>query len=190
MHRPALVTPPDSAPVSLADAKVHLRVDHDDDDALIEGLIGSATEHLDGWIGVGGFCLAVQTWRQDFDAFSKDMRLALGPVIDVTSVAWRNEAGTLSTVSSSNYDLRTDSAGRSLIRFDIGFSFPSGLHESRAVSITYRAGHAVVPNPLRVAIMMLVAHWYGNREAVAAVASTALPMGVASLIAPYRRVGL
>lgn len=204
MHRPVLISPPDLPVVSLAEAKAHLRVDHDDDDALIEGLIRAATEHLDGWTGILGRCLVDQTWRQDFDRFVRDLCLPLGPVISIVSVTWRNPAGALATVPPSSYDLRTDAGGRSLVRFDNDFTFPGPLHESRAVAVTYRAGYetipaqegppivpakVTVPEPLRVAILLLAGHWYQNREAVGDPQSE-LPFAVNALIAPYRRVGV
>jgi uncharacterized phiE125 gp8 family phage protein len=69
MPFPVLVTPPVAAPVSLAEAKAHLRVDFDDEDALISGLIDAATQHLDGWSGVLGRALMPQTWEMSLDRF-------------------------------------------------------------------------------------------------------------------------
>jgi uncharacterized phiE125 gp8 family phage protein len=212
MYAPVLVTPPSIAPVSLDEAKLHLRVDGNDEDAVVEALILAATQHLDGWSGVLGRCLCEQTWRQDFDGFSKYMRLPLGPAISVASITWRNSDGQLATVASSNYLLQTDELG-AFVRFDDGYSLPSNLADTRAVSVTYAAGYAdipavpddgetedvdesvparsTVPAPLKTAIILLAGHWYANREAVVTgTIATELPMAVASLISPYRRVGI
>lgn len=188
MHRPVLVSSAESHPVNLDDVKAHLRVDHSDDDPLLEGLIEAATSYLDGWTGVLGRCLAEQVWMQEFDSFARELSLPLGPVICIQSVTWRNQSGQVTTIAKANYDLRTDAAGRSVLRFDDGYAFPGPLHESRAISVTYRVGYEKVPTPLKVAIMMLVGHWYENREAAGASMSE-LPIGVSALIAPYRRVG-
>lgn len=202
MHRPVLATAPVLLPVSLAEAKRHLRVDDNSEDALIEGLVRAATEHLDGWAGVLGRCLVEQEWRQDFDRFAHELYLPLGPVISVTTVTWRNAAGQVATVSASNYDLRTDAGGNNCVRFDSDYSFPDDLHESRAVSVTYKAGYetipeesetpaqSTVPAPIKAAILLLVGHWFSNREAVTVGAATPLPMAVDALIEPYRRVGV
>lgn len=208
MHGPVLVTPAAMMPVSLTEAKGHLRVDFNEDDKLIEGFIAAATAHLDGWTGVLGRCLVEQEWRQDFDGFARELCIPLGPVIGGLSVTWRNAAGQVSTVSPSSYDLRTDAGGRTLLAFDTSYSFPSGLHESRAVSVTYKAGYPTIPEvpadgdtpaipaqttvpaPIKTAILLLVGHWYQNREAVTGETANVLPFAVDALIGPYRRVGI
>jgi uncharacterized phiE125 gp8 family phage protein len=211
MHRPVLVTPPSLLPVSLAEAKAHLRVSVSDEDGLIGGLISAATEHLDGWTGILGRCLVEQVWRQDFDRFARCLTLPLGPVLSIGSVTWRNQAGQVATIAGQEYALKTDAGGRSEVRFRDSWSMPSGLHETGAVSVTYTAGYPIipevpadgdtpavparstVPEPIRAAILLLVGAWYENREETAiGVSVTALPNSVAvsALLAPYRRVGL
>ncbi len=177
MRRPVLVTPPEILPVTLAAAKAHLRVDFSDDDSLIEGLIKAATDHLDGWTGILGRCLVEQTWAETLDSGS--CALGLGPVIEIVNVEANVE-----TVDPSLYGLRTDAGGRSFI--DCAISGP--------VTVTYTAGYAntdddqsTVPAALKAAILMLVGHWYHNREAVVSSSVSELPLAVASLIAPYRR---
>ena len=199
MHRPVLITPPAIQPVTLAEAKLHLRVDHNDEDTLIESLIRAATEHLDGWTGILGRCLVEQIWRQDHDRFARQMSIPLGPVVTVQSITWRDPAGQLSTIPSGSYDLRIDEAGNAVIRFDADYVFPTNLHESRAIAINFKAGYeaspeppvtSTVPDPLKVAILLLVGHWYQNREAVSSTGMASLPFAVEALIAPYRRMQL
>lgn len=205
MHRPVLLTPPALLPVSLAEAKGHLRVAHGEEDGLIEGMVRAAVDHLDGWTGILGRCLVEQVWRQDFDRFERCLALPLGPVISVTSVTWRNAAGQLATVASASYALRTDAGGRSVISFDREFAFPTDLHESAAVAVTYVAGYptipevpaddddpgtpaqVTVPNAIKVAIMLMVGHWYENREATGSGSLATMPMSTEMLLSPYRR---
>ena len=79
-----LVTPPASPPVSLAEAKAFLRVDHDAEDDLIAGIIAAATNLLDGRTGILGRCLEAQTWELAIDRFpSAEVQLPLGPVVSV-----------------------------------------------------------------------------------------------------------
>lgn len=178
MRRPVLITAPETQPVSLAEAKLHLRVDHNDEDAQILGLIRAATEHLDGWTGILGQCVVEQTWRQDFDALAACVPLPLGPVLSITEITVDGEP-----LDDSSYSLAIDGAGRGYVEFD-------GVAGSGPVSITYKAGYALIPEPLKVAILLLAGHWYQNREAATPGALSALPMAVDALIAPYRRVGV
>lgn len=193
MHRPVLTTAPTTAPVSLAEAKLHLRVDHSTDDTLISALLDAAVAHLDGWTGILGMCLEEQTWRQDFDAFAQVLFLPLRPVSAIDSITYRNTSGQVATVSSSDYALKTDAGGRSFVRFLDDYSFPSDLYQTAAVSVTYTAGYArddenasTVPMAIRHAILLLVAHWYANSEAVSERGMSEVPMGVRHLLAPYR----
>ncbi len=192
MHRPVLVQPPAVMPVSLEEAKAHLRVEHNDDDALIISLVMSATAHLDGWTGILGRCLVDQTWRQAFDGFARCLRLPLGPVIGVESVTWRNSAGQMATVSPSDYRVLTDGLG-SYVRFRSVFQAPTDLNEVEAVTLTYRAGYetddgeVTVPHAIRQAMLLLVGHWYEHRETVVTgTIATNLPQAVDALLAPYR----
>lgn len=219
MHRPVLVTPPALTPVSLAEAKMHLRVaEYDeegaviagDDDGLIAAYIDTAVSYLDGWTGILGRCLVEQTWRQDFDGFCTALKLPLSPVMEIVSITWRNAEGQISTINDSEYSLDVDAGGGARARFRNGFAFPSGLYESRAVSVTYKAGWpslpavdadpgseppvvatlaiSTVPSALKIAILLLVGEWYDNREASAAGSAEELPFAVTALIAPFRRV--
>jgi len=162
MHRPILVEAPAVLPVSLPDVKQALRIEHSDDDMVLEGLIRSAVDHYEGWNGILGIVLVEQTWRQDFDSLSECLRLPLGPVQEVVSVKWRNRLGQLFTVAASDYALRTDGGGRSFVRFGSGYSRPSDFYESAAVQVEYKAGWPVVdgrstvPHDLRTAIILRV----------------------------------
>lgn len=157
-HRPVLVTPATALPVTLEQVKKALRIDGDDLDDEITSQIRAAVQHYEGWTGVLGIVIAEQTWSQTFDGFCRDLYLPLGPVIDLDSVTWRNAAGQVSTVPTVSRALRTDAGGRTSVRFDRDWSFPSDLHESEAVKIQYRAGWAAaaVPEDIKAAIKLRV----------------------------------
>lgn len=158
MFRPVLVTPPASLPISVADVKNALRVDEADSDAQIERLIKSAVAHYEGWSGVLGIAIVEQTWRQDYSHFEDKMNLNVRPVMSITSVKYRNEAGQIATVAAENYALKADGGGRSYVRFSNDFTVPVDLYEDAPVSIEYVTGWpaAGVPADIQTAIILRV----------------------------------
>lgn len=193
MYRPVLVTPPQELPVTLAEAKAQLRVDHEDEDELIARQLRAAIGYLDGWGGILGRCLVTQTWRQDYANFCQCLRLPLWPVASVTSLKYLDTAGAEQTIGPSNYALRADELG-AYVEFEDTYSFPavrSGL--GPRVSVTYVAGDAAasVPENAKHAIHLLLGHWYENRETVVTgTIASALPLSFDALIRPLRRVGV
>lgn len=193
MYRPTRTSAPATTPVSLAEAKEHLSIESTESewDDLLTRLIEAATAHFDGYSGTLGQCLITQTWRQDFDGVAKTLRLPL-LAASVSSVKYTDGDGAENTVTASDYQLLHDDIG-SYVRFDDDYSTPSDLAEVKAVAVTYTAGFgdaaSDVPQAIRHAILLLVAHWFRNREA-AGDAGAPIPMGVDALVAPYRRVGV
>lgn len=99
---------------------------------------------------------------------------------------------TVPNVDNASYELLTDDLG-SYVRFKDTYSYPSLDTDRPALRVAYVAGYgtnaADVPAPIRHAILMLVGHWFANREAIAVgVAPSVVPLGVEALLAPYRRV--
>lgn len=191
MYRPVLIKAPAEAPVSVSEAKAHCRVDVTDENNLLQALIAAAVTHLDGWSGILGRCLVRQTWRQDFDGFAWCLRLPLAPAIEVTSVTYKDTAGAEQTVAAPSYQLLADERGP-FVRFASTFSAPSLQTDRPAVSVTYAAGYGGpddVPQAIKHAMLLLIGHWYENREAVVAGSMSAAPMAVDALLTPFRRLG-
>lgn len=201
MHRPVLVTSPTITPVSLADAKMQLAVDHDEHDNMIAGFITAAVCHLDGWVGILGRALVEQTWRQDFDGFGGCMRLPIYPVLSITSIVATDSAGAPTTIADSDYALMEDAAG-SFVRFKIGAVLPSDLNAIKPVAVTYLAGYATIPEvpgdppvpaqssvpaAIKAAILIHVRLMYDAYR----LGSDAGPIptdAIDALVAPFRRV--
>lgn len=191
MLKPVRTVAPSVVPVSVAEAKAQGRVDYSDHDVLIGSLIGAAVSHLDGYAGTLGRCLINQTWRQDFDGWATDLRL---PFCDVSSVVigYFDAADVARTVNAGLYELLTDALG-AFVRFKSGFAAPALAERSDPVQVTFVTGYGAtadaVPQGIKHAILMLVSHWYENREA-SGDGKAEMPLGVASLLAPFRRVDL
>lgn len=177
-------------PVTLAETKAHLRVDTSDDDALITALITAAREYVEG---ASRRALITQTWRYSLDSWPEgdEIELPKPPLQSVSSVKYYADDGTEYTLSTFAYIVDTDSEpGRIALAY--GESWPSlTLYPAGAIRITYVAGYgdaaSAVPQHLRQAILMLVAHWYENRETttIGAVARE-VPLAVESLIYLHR----
>ena len=182
---PVRVAGPDGQAVTTELAKTHLRVDGPDEDILIASLIAAATEHLDGYHGILGRCIAPQSWRQDYAGFEADMVLNVSPVLKIESVQYVDPSGVIRDLEGARLFA---AAGRTIVRPPAGQTWPDVAQQEDAVQITVRAGYAVVPTPIKQAILLLVGHWYANREAVVTGATLAtLPLAVDRLLAPYRR---
>lgn len=194
---PVRTAAPATTPVSLAEAKAHLRVEQDDthENDLIGALIAAATERLDGWSGILGRCMVTQTWRFDFPCFPDCdcLRLPMGRARSVV-VTYRDADGTTQTLSSGEYSLIADAIGPTIVLND-GEVWPATVARPDAVSVSAVLGYGVaadVPAPLKAAILLMVGDLYRFTETATAGAVNEVPMSmtVSSLIAPYRMIGL
>lgn len=179
----SLVAPPQAIPVTVDEAKAHLRVVGDEENALILGLIRAATQYLDGRDGVLGFALMPQQWRQDFSGFSRRMRLRLDPLISVDEVTYTDADGLPVVIPATDYRLRIRATGAE-VGFADEYQFPHPLRGSD-VSVTFTAGRDVVPAPIKQAILLHVGTLYQHREMSAE--KWQPTMAYEALIAPWRR---
>ncbi len=193
---PVLVTPPTVLPVTLAEAKAHLRVEHDEDDALIAAMLAAAIERLDGWSGILGRCLIEQVWALPFERFPRSDLIGLPfPNVSGVVVSYRPSNGAAAIEFSSSFWWLTETVTGSVIVLAAGASWPATADRPDAVTATmtvgYGAAPADVPAPIRSAILLMVGDLYRNRETTGQGASPlgSIPMSttVEALLAPYRR---
>lgn len=191
---PQRVTAPELTPVTLAAARQHLAVDHDEHDGRIQLAIDAATAHLDGYSGILGRALVRQVRRESFGFWpaGRCVPLALAPVLSVTSVACRTAAGEIVTLPETAYRVLAEASDPKLL---IGMSADLPVLECApdAVTVTYEAGYGdpdKVPAPLRAAILMMVGDQYRFTETATLGAAAAVPMSVTvdRLVAPFRRL--
>ena len=190
---PWRVTAPAVTPVTLAAAKQHLAVDHDEHDDRITLAIDAATAHLDGYAGILGRALVRQTWREHvaFWPAGRCVPLALAPVLSVASVSCRTAAGDQVTLPETAYRVLAET-GDPVLLISMTADLPTLERAPDAVTITYEAGYgdpADVPAPLRAAILMMVGDQYRFTETAALGVASAVPMSVTvdRLVAPFRR---
>jgi uncharacterized phiE125 gp8 family phage protein len=193
-QKPRRTVAPAEPLLTLQEVKTHLRIDHEEEDAYLEGLIQAAAEHLDGRAGILGRALVSQTWVQEWDGFPACRRLRL-PLPDIQSVAitYLDASGMGQTLSEDDYHVTHD-ARSGLVVLDDAASWPSTADRPDAVTATMVAGFGAaddVPRPIRTAALIALAHWYKTREAVnIGNIVNEMPLSVDALAAPYRMVGL
>ena len=105
MTPPVLVTAPTVPVVALADLKAHLRIDHDDENAILTKREASAVAYLDGWTGVLGRAIRPQQWRQEFSA-GEFVRLAMPDVSAITVVALDSAGSEVSVTTTMKADYK------------------------------------------------------------------------------------
>ncbi|MEM9574357.1 MAG: phage head-tail connector protein [Pseudomonadota bacterium] len=162
-----LIVPPQVQPITLAEAKAHLRVSSDVEDELIADLSRAATQMLEGETGLA---LISQTWRFWLDALPPDGIICLPqhPVQRIQQVTWYDAHGTPTVLDGGAYYLNTLTRPARL-RFDRA-SCPMGM--CNGIEIDFDAGFGSVgtdtPDMLRRALLALIAHWYEFRGAYSA----------------------
>lgn len=188
----SLVTAPTVEPISLTEAKAHLRVDVGDEDALIESLIKSAREYVETFTHRA---LLTQTWDSKLDAFPCDViELPFAPVTSVTSITYVDTNGTSQTWSSSLYSTDLPSgpyARRARIMPAYQQVFPQTRAQMNAVVARFVAGYGAaataVPESIRHAVKLLVGHLYARREPVqVGNIVTPMPLTVDALLWPFK----
>ncbi|MEJ8570747.1 head-tail connector protein [Microbaculum marinum] len=189
MLTPVRIAAPATTPVSLDEAKAHLRVDHDDQDGLIAAHIEAATAWVDGFTGIVGRALVTQTWRQDFAGFAPRLCLPLVPASAIVSVSYFDVINDPQTLDAGTCALLSDARGAYVV-LQPGHSWPATWRRDDAVSVIFTAGYgdpADVPQPLRQAIQLLVQRLFDGADASIDAANDRV---VDTLIAPYRRRAL
>lgn len=184
-----VVTAPAAEPVSLAEAKDHLRLEQAEDDAYVTTCVQAARQYIEEvcWRGV-----VTQTWELVLDGFpcDEEQELPGGNLGAITSVTYTDADGATQTLASSVYEADTVSVpGRILLAYNE--SWPSTRSRWNSVRVRYTVGWGVadVPAPIRQALLLLVAQMYEQRVPEVTGASIGkLEFAVDALLAPYRLV--
>lgn len=186
-----LLSGPAAEPISLAQAKDFLRVEHDDDDAVIGALIAGARIHIET---ATRRALLTQDWRLVRDRWPREGRVPVLPVPLQQAIAARvhNADGTTTTLNLGG--VAADLTRAPAILDFTWSAMPAPGRATAGIEIDIRVGYGAasdVPEPLRQAIRLLVAHWYENRALAALDRPVSpLPLTIDALIAPYRVLGL
>lgn len=188
-----LVTPPAEEPLTLGEAKDHLRVTSTDEDSLIGRLIVVARQAVERRLGRA---LITQTLDYTLDAFPTGdvIELPRPPLRSVTSVKHTPDGGVETTFASASYLVdTTGNPGRIVLA--VNQSWPSDLLQAaNGVVIRFVAGYGAaptdVPEPIRQALAVHLGTLYEHREALVAGTIVTPLATIDRLLDPYiwRRV--
>ena len=178
-----LITPPAGEPVSLAEAKLHLRVDFDDDDSLIQVLISAARQAAET---LTNRQLITARWRMVLDSFpgpslmgvpagqvftllGHAVLLPKSPVASVVEIRYLDMAGVWQVMPAANYtvDCACEPARITPV---FGQIWPIALPQIGAVSVIFDAGYgdaSAVPEGIKTWIKLRLGSLYVHREEVA-----------------------
>ena len=192
-------TAPAVEPVTLSEAKAHLRVDTTDDDTYISTLITAAREWVEQYLDR---TLVHTQWVMRFDKFpssgTEPVELPRPPMVasgtaTAVTVLFTSEAGATSTYSTAEYRVdRYATPGTVLPQY--GYTWTPHRQDDNAISVTWWAGYGnsgcllytspSLPAAIRHAMLMLVGHWYESRQAAVATGAVPqdVPFGVRSLL--------
>ena len=168
--------------ITTADLKAHLRVDHSDEDTLIEALRDAAIETVNNYCNTN---LGDVTAVMYLDKFYAHWEIPVGPVISISSITYNTDVATVATLDAGNYYVDTvrKPARISIINAPQVYDY---VHNGVQVNFTYGYTEASIPTAIKHAIRLLVGHWYENRRQVIQANSYEVPMGVHALLNTYR----
>lgn len=183
-HALELVDAPVTTPISLTEVKAQLRVEHTDDDTLLTRLLNTAVSFTDVR-GALGKAMITQKWGQWVPPSPGEVRLILGPFQGLTAVKYYDTDGVLQTATLTDFEV-IGPAALPIVRPKTGYSWPTTQSRSDAIKLEYTIGYGDaatdVPDIVRHALLMLVAHWYENREQTSQDVMTDVPFGFTELM--------
>jgi len=183
---------PTVEPVTLSEARQQIRFEGESfDDTYINTLIKASRKICERYCNR---VFITQTWRQNENQFGNFIDLEVSPVQSVTTVKYYDTAEVQQTLSTSNYqvDLLADT---STIVEGVTAGFPSvSSNTINPIEVIYVCGYGLavsVPQDIKQAILLLMAHLYANREPVSVpvggfVQDIPLPKPVRDILGFYR----
>lgn len=187
-----LTAAPAVEPVTVDEAKAHLRIDHAEEDALLASLIATSRLHIETALDLAlitqGWC-----WRLDAWPDEKIVALPIRPVRSVDAVRITAASGSVETLAAERFLLDGTGTPPRLISTDGAWPRPGAAALGIEIEFTAGFGSAAsdVPAPIRQALLTLVGHWYENRHGVElGGGEMRIPGAVSALLMPYRMVRL
>lgn len=160
---------PSTAPVTLEEAKMQCRVDSTIEDTYISGLIDAATLYVEDVLGTS---IETTTWETTYDCFPAGAiylpRAPMKPGTAVT-IEYIDLSGNEVTLTKAGGDFSVDQyAIPPAVYPNYLQVWPPTRNVPNAVTVRWSAGQDDPPPTIKHAVLLLVAHWYENRQPVIA----------------------
>lgn len=161
-----LITPPAVEPFTTAEAKLHCKIEIDDDNPNLSKWIRAARMKVENDTQRA---LLPQTWDAFVDGFPywrAWLSLPFPPLQSVTSVNSTDTAGVETVWNATNYIVDASSTPGRIALTDTG-AWPTSLRLFQSGRIRYVAGYATpaaIPADLLMAMALLIGWFSENRE--------------------------
>ena len=135
-----LITPPVTTPVTLSEAKAHLRLEaaFTADDNYIISLIGVATAYAESYCNRR---LITQTWEKSFEKWTDIELILFGQLQEIVQITWLDEDGLSDTLSTDDYIVTGIATDEGRIEFDDDADLSTDLYQVNPIQIRYIVGY-------------------------------------------------
>lgn len=138
-YRITTTSPPMGEPISLTEAKLHLRVDGSTDDTLITSLIKAAREYCEAF---QGRTYMATTFQMKMDDWPNDtMKMPNAPLWSVDSITYVDSGGTTQTCASTVYSI-DKVAEPGILYVEYQQVWPSHRGTYNDITINFNAGYS------------------------------------------------
>jgi uncharacterized phiE125 gp8 family phage protein len=188
-----LVAPPEVEPITLEEAKAHLRLDGDADDAYVSALITAARERVELFLRRA---LTTQSFEYTLDGFpaSSVIDLPRPPVQSVESIQYTDTAGNVQTLAPEDYmvDASSGEIGRVALAWNRFWPITRCSINSVVIQFTAGYGDAAedVPQAIRQGILIEISNLYENREDAVVGQNVSMISVSERLLWPYRALSV
>lgn len=177
------LTSPVIEPVSLTQAKLFLRVDHEDENDLISSMISAARLKVEDYCGVS---LITRSRRVRFNLLQSDSVIINHyPLSEVTAVRLTNKTGEETVLAGDQYSVNLKARPARLC-----LETPQNITIDQSLSVDFMAGYGTgesdIPAPFTQAILLLIAQLYERGDEC----PENIPLMVQALLMPYRGLRL
>lgn len=181
-----LITPVSTEPLTLSEAKAHLRVTSSDDDAYISTLITVARELVEKetrqiWTAA--------TFKISYDTFPATDTIIIPDITNISSITniqYFDNNGADTTWDSSNYDLASTLPCRIVKKTASDYPSTDNQPDNVRIKVVTATPTGGVPKPILQAMLLIIGHFYENRQEVADRIYYTMPKASEFLLTPYR----